>query len=409
MTVYVLDTNTTGSGLDIIRSDKQKRVLVTDNREKYARDLNFSALQDSIVVDNAAFELSLNTGNWPHGKPTCIISNSDSCLKKAAEYSLLLDLPAPSPSDLDLYMNKHQFRQRSRLLGLPSPGFNECFTTDEALHAAGSMSFPLVVKPTYGTGSIGVTLCNEPHEVRAAAERALAYTRSESVLLEEFIYGPLYSAEIVIDVHGKITLLGFTNRELSPPPYFVETAYTFPVPLDNRFAQKLNEQIAKLHSSGSSMMMHVEFIIDLKKDNVVIVEINPRVGGGMLSRMISEKLRSNVFDIFISAWMQQPAAVPPSGHTESMSHFWIYASESGCVSFDEKKLDLLALPCVYHQHLYVKPGDRVEKPQDFTGPLLSLLIKSADPQLVQDTRKYLESYLTSEFNYETSDPKTATV
>lgn len=403
MTVYVLDTNTTGSGLDILRSDKQKRVLVTDEPQKYARDLNYSFLEESAVVNNASFEDSMKTGKWPHGKAVCIISNSDSCLKKALEYSHLLDLPAPDPVVMELYMNKRQFRQKCRNLGLPSPRFKECFTPDEVFLALRNLTFPLVIKPTYGTGSIGVTLCNKPCDVEAATKSAFAYSRTESVLLEEFIYGPLYSAEIIVGLEGEITVLGFTNRELSPPPYFVETAYTFPVPLEDRFSLKLREQITKLHPSGTSMMMHVEFIIDLKTDNVVIVEVNPRVGGGMLSRMISENLQSSVFDIFISAWMQQPNVVTPDGHMESMSHFWIYARENGHIRFDKNRLDLMNLPCVYHQHLYVSPGDNVKKPRDFSGPLMSLLIKSSAPQFVQDTRKYLESYLTSEFVYETTD------
>lgn len=114
------------------------------------------------------------------------------------------------------------------------------------------------------------------------------------VLAEEFLVGPLVSVE-AITYKGKTTILGITNRTLGSLPYFVEVSYSAPVNLGINFDSELKSIAQKLLGSlevdyGAA---HIEYI--LTKNGPILVEINPRLGGGMIEPMISESFNDDIY------------------------------------------------------------------------------------------------------------------
>ena len=86
-----------------------------------------------------------------------------------------------------------------------------------------ALSYPVIVKPSLGSGSLGV---------RYIANRAelLAYQVPERfinspLLIEQAISGDEYSCNLFIDKHQKINLLGIFKKEISSIPYRQEIAY----------------------------------------------------------------------------------------------------------------------------------------------------------------------------------------
>ena len=88
-----------------------------------------------------------------------------------------------------------------------------------------------MVKPASGTGSIAVRLCRDEAQVRAAAAYAFAdpdpaLPPQHTVLVEEYLTGAEYSAELIDD-----QVVGITAKLLGGEPYFVEIGHEFPAPL----------------------------------------------------------------------------------------------------------------------------------------------------------------------------------
>ncbi|MEJ2319170.1 MAG: cyanophycin synthetase [Gemmatimonadales bacterium] len=73
-------------------------------------------------------------------------------------------------------------------LGLPVPAQRLVYGVEQAVHAAEKIGYPVVVKPLNANHGRGVSInLEEPDQVRAAFEQALAHGRS--VLVESFIQG----------------------------------------------------------------------------------------------------------------------------------------------------------------------------------------------------------------------------
>ena len=111
------------------------------------------------------------------------------------------------------------------------PRYAAAHTPDQAAAAAARIGYPVVVKPASGTGSIAVRLCQTPDQVRAAVAHAFAepdpaLPPQDTVLVEEFLTGAEYSAELIDD-----QVVGITRKLLGPEPYFVEIGHDFPAPL----------------------------------------------------------------------------------------------------------------------------------------------------------------------------------
>ncbi|MES0864823.1 ATP-grasp domain-containing protein [Ruegeria sp. SCPT10] len=384
--LYILDTTSTGSGLDCYfdLAVKDKAVLVTDSIEKYAKDINRARLGEVRVISHRDFNDALETGNWQYGAPQCIMSNSDAYLLLAAEASRRLGLPSPAPEDLDFFMNKGDMRRAMTDAGLPTPKVHAVTNACDALSYKDS--FPVVAKPAKGTGSIGVKLCRDARELAEwSTEAASVNDRNAGFLLEEFIPGPLYSMELIHRGEGDLVLLGHTNRALGPPPYFVETSYTFPVQVPADVSQAVLRQVRVLCGDiQSAMMLHVEYVVDLKTGAPKLIEINPRVAGGMLSRMISLSLGESIFVICSKAWMQTPPESITNTYSSGYFHTWKYADRDGEIVEMRMPHAMQGSSYVIDYFASKEVGDQVTPSMDFRGEILSLLVGAKNSQLAAD-------------------------
>ena len=123
MFVYVLETNTTGSGLDILRCNEGKCILVTSDIQKYRNDISYSELHRENTISFDTFNHMVGSSNWAGKEPMAIISNSDRRLADAINYSTKLGLPCPNIGTLASFMDKSEFRRSSESNGVPTPKY----------------------------------------------------------------------------------------------------------------------------------------------------------------------------------------------------------------------------------------------------------------------------------------------
>ena len=78
--------------------------------------------------------------------------------------------------------NKASFKQMCRQAGIPVAG-----TYDLAVTAPEDIPYPVAVKPADSSGSQGFSICRRPEDLRPAVDRAMPFSRSGTVLIEDFI------------------------------------------------------------------------------------------------------------------------------------------------------------------------------------------------------------------------------
>jgi biotin carboxylase len=189
--------------------------------------------------------------------------------------------------------DKYRSRQVLRRAGLPTPDFWLVTTDEELRQVSETVRYPCVVKPIAESGSNGVRLVQNREEFAAHAQTLRARRVNEReqplrghLLIESLLSGPEFSVETITLGPGRTQVIGVTAKHLSTPPHFVEMGHDFPADLAPKDRRALEEAtVAALEAVGFDWgPAHTE--LRLTPSGPVVVEINPRLAGGMIPELV---------------------------------------------------------------------------------------------------------------------------
>lgn len=176
--------------------------------------------------------------------------------------------------------NKFLMRSSFRDAGIPSPKFLYV-SSFEDLNLT-ELSYPLIVKPTDRSGSLGVVKVDRPELLPEAVEDAIRFSFCHTAIVEEYIEGREISVEF-ISYMGKHYPLQITDKVTTGAPHFVELEHHQPAALSEMqyaiiYSMTMNALDALGITNGAS---HSEYKI--KADgSVYIIEIGARMGGDFI-------------------------------------------------------------------------------------------------------------------------------
>lgn len=223
-----------------------------------------------------------------------------------------------SPSAARTCRYKPATRSALRAAGLATPEFRLVTSEAEARRAAAEVSYPCVVKPPADSSSKGVRRVSDSRELLEHFRQLHAWRENDrgqplcgEVLIESLLEGPELSVETVTLAPGETRVVGITAKHLSPPPLFVEIGHDFPAPLDEETAAALrSETLSALDAVGFDFgPAHTE--IRLTPKGPVVVEINPRLAGGMIPELVRHALGIDLLEIFLDQLRGRPVDLTP--------------------------------------------------------------------------------------------------
>jgi len=295
-----------------------------------------------------------------------IYSSSEYFIETAFELARRRHLPGGDPQAIRVCRNKWLQRKCLQNAGVRVPAFVRVTSTVAAVDALTIIPLPVVLKPTVGTGSVGVRLCCTRTEVEVHAASLLAIRTNErglpipsEILVEQYLTWPEYSAETF-----GARLLGITRKHVSPKPYFVETGHDFPATL----APKMAEAVAKLIDQALTAAglvwgpAHTEF--RCSQEGIAIMEINPRLAGGFIPELVRLATGIDMIEnTILLVTNRQPSLISTKKHTASIRFLCPFA-EGRVVEF--KGLDEAAAERgIVGVQMYKKIGDDVRLYHDF--------------------------------------------
>ncbi len=219
-----------------------------------------------------------------------------------------------------------------------------------------------MLKPLDCAGSEGVRLISSPEEF---AEPILEHKanpiywrgvpKNPSLLVEEFMEGPLVSVE-TITYQGVTHVLGITDRILGRPPYFAELAGLFPARIPDE-AQIVGAALDALRAVKYDFgPAHTELI--LTSGGPRIVEINPRIGGVTISQMISHCRGYSVHEQVLRMHLGLPCEIGGSNSGACVMHM-IVSPRAGRLDRLDGAKEAMAVPGVLSILLEKRPGDEI--------------------------------------------------
>ncbi|MCD8299312.1 MAG: ATP-grasp domain-containing protein, partial [Opitutae bacterium] len=182
---------------------------------------------------------------------------------------------------IDICFDKLKTAEFVASIGLNSPKTFVSLAAAQSAIAAGELSFPLVLKPRRGSGSIGIEFvesCDELAEmygvVRRKIEKSILANASadrDGILIQEAIVGAEYGLDVMNDFSGN-TVAVSVKRKLAMRAGETDKA----IVVDNGEIREMGFRI------GNSLRHIANLDCDIleRGGKYFVLELNPRFGGG---------------------------------------------------------------------------------------------------------------------------------
>ncbi len=289
----VLVANRGEIALRVIRACKELGIkTVAIHSEADALALHVRAAEEKVCVGPA--ESALSYRNIPNVLSAAEITGADAIhpgygfLSENAHFaevceSIGIKFIGPSSENIAMMGDKAKAREIVARRGLPvtpgSPG--ELRSEEDALQAAQTIGFPVIIKATAGGGGRGMRVVNKAEELSRAFQAAQAEAKStfgnDGVYLERYFLEPRHiEVQILADQHGRVVHLG--ERDCSIQRRHQKLVEETPSPVVD---PKLRREIGRVAVEAVKAAHYrnvgtVEFLLD-KDRNFYFMEVNTRI------------------------------------------------------------------------------------------------------------------------------------
>ena len=161
-----------------------------------------------------------------------------------------------------------------------------------------------VLKPIYGTASKSVIKVESFQENKAEVEKLMQDCTDQDLIIEEFVDGSEYALEGNL-INSELNKIVIFDKPINyKEPYFEESIYIAPTEIPDKTQKEIVNLIGKACKKLGleNGPVHVEFKIHNKE--IFIIEINPRMIGGLCSRCLSFGLfKTSLEEIALHAFL----------------------------------------------------------------------------------------------------------
>jgi hypothetical protein len=166
----------------------------------------------------------------------------------------------PGIKDYKSIYGKHRYYEIFNKLSIPTP-----------LIFIDSHHYPLIYKPSYGTGGQGIYICNSKEELRKVLN-----TRNEHYVLQQYINGTTFC--VVGHVHQfTVNIDLIYDIEITSPPFCAEIGFVFPSKfshLEFKIKKFIQSFVDYINLNNSPFMF--DLIIDAD-ENFFFIDFSPRI------------------------------------------------------------------------------------------------------------------------------------
>ncbi|MFJ9630407.1 5-oxoprolinase/urea amidolyase family protein [Streptomyces sp. NPDC101175] len=208
----------------------------------------------------------------------------------------------PTPAQLELFGAKHTARAAAEAAGVRlAPGTGLLGSVAEALAAAETIGYPVMLKATGGGGGIGMSACHSAAELTESWERvqrvAAASFSSAGVFLERLVEHARH-VEVQVFGDGEGGVVTFGDRDCSLQRRNQKVVEEAPAPgLPPHIRRQLASSARDLCASvGYRSAGTVEFVYDAGREEAYFLEVNTRL-------QVEHPVTEEIYGLDLVAWM----------------------------------------------------------------------------------------------------------
>ena len=271
-------------------------LVITDSQQV------FGQFSDTVIIHGFDEELE-NDVKEKLQDVTHILPVDHSALKFSAYLVDLLKAKGNNTKSINTAMNKFESRNIFNSISeikIQNAIVNKIEDIEIFINENGTS----VLKPIYGTASKSVIKVESFQENKAEVEKLMQDCSDQDLIIEEFVDGSEYALEGNL-INSELNKIVIFDKPINyKEPYFEESIYIAPTEIPDKTQKEIVNLIGKACKKLGleNGPVHVEFKIHNKE--IFIIEINPRMIGGLCSRCLSFGLfKTSLEEIALHAFL----------------------------------------------------------------------------------------------------------
>ncbi len=257
-----------------MREDGYETIMVNCNPETVSTDYDTS---DRLYFEPVTLEDVMEIVSLEKPKGVIVQFGGQTPLKLARALEALgVPIIGTSPDAIDRAEDRERFQQMIQKLGLKQPANTTVRSTEEAVEAASTIGYPLVVRPSYVLGGRAMEIVYREEDLLRYMKNAVQASDDSPVLLDRFL-----SSAVEVDVDavsdGETVVIGAIMQHIEQAGvHSGDSACSLPpYSLPANVQDEMREQISKMAMElGVRGLMNVQ--LAWQDDEIYVIEVNPR-------------------------------------------------------------------------------------------------------------------------------------
>lgn len=180
-----------------------------------------------------------------------------------------------SAENVDAAEDRELFDEILEKCCIPRPAGHTVFTRDEALEAANSLGYPVLVRPSYVLGGQGMQIAISDKDIIEFMDIINRYTQEHPILVDKYLMGKEVEVDAVCDGED-ILIPGIMEHVERAGIHSGDSISVYP-------AQTLSPKVKRIivdYTKKLANSLHVIGLINIQfialNDEVYVIEVNPR-------------------------------------------------------------------------------------------------------------------------------------
>lgn len=223
-----------------------------------------------------------------------LTDQTDIAVRTVAYVAENMGLPGIGYDCSVLFTDKHLMRQKTEELGLPTIKSRTVSDIEDAKAFLSGIEGRAILKPVDNQGSRGVYLIDSMRELEARFYKAMEYSPTGKVIIEQYITGREFEVDSIVVNYDEKTLMYADTDLYDIPNVFASKTRLYPSSADDATISKLlklNSDVIKGFGLKQGLT-HSEYVQDLNGE-IYLIEAAARGGGSFISSHIGQ-LQSGV-------------------------------------------------------------------------------------------------------------------
>ncbi|WOV89033.1 ATP-grasp domain-containing protein [Sporosarcina oncorhynchi] len=279
-------------GYSSILLTQRKRFLT--ERENFPADIRILLVKKIDVETIREVVFRLQQENY---RLQAVLSFTDPYVSDAALVSNELCGSNLSINALRLLENKSETRKALRK--------NQASVQFEIIHSSFSEFdgiYPKIVKRVVSNGSKDVLFIKNEIEMKDAIRKLSTGKSTHELMIEPYIEGTQYNVELFV-VEGIPIIVAIIKQEITRDFTFIVTGYEVCVKMEQQLYESLWKTIMEITSDIGLENGTCHMEVRQTDEGWKLIEINPRMSGGAMNRMVEEAYGINIVEQTIKMYV----------------------------------------------------------------------------------------------------------